>query len=203
MTSWTYFYERIFVSFVLCCDPKNRTESSDPNGGNTIKLGKEEKEETQDRSRGRCRASDGTKGVILRWPWWCSCWKASPYTSNSVSFLLPSSTHPDNYYFRRWIEEVDFVLLVKTGESFEECASRESGRGDGSQDLLTVTNNVFSEGTWYEPEKCDGGYRVPLFGPLERMVRSWFNPFPAQALAWNEVGVGVGPRWKTTMLWPM
>ncbi|CAL8994851.1 unnamed protein product [Prunus brigantina] len=103
---------------------------------------------------------------------------------------------------------------LEFGESFEECAVRELKEETGldidkkKMELLTVTNNVFSEQpkpSHYvtvfmrgvladgddqlpqnlEPTKCDGwdwydwaNLPEPLFWPLEKMVKSGFNPFP-------------------------
>ncbi|XP_021718226.1 nudix hydrolase 1-like [Chenopodium quinoa] len=84
----------------------------------------------------------------------------------------------------------------------------ETGLEIGATELLTVTNNLFVEGPKplhyvtiflrssltntdqvpqnVEPEKCDGwdwydwdNLPQPLFWPLEKMVNSGFNPFPA------------------------
>ncbi|XP_016548480.2 uncharacterized protein LOC107848275 isoform X1 [Capsicum annuum] len=97
------------------------------------------------------------------------------------------------------------------GESFEECAEREVKEETGLEidkaEYLTVTNNIISEKVHVvcifvravladvnqkpetlEPEKCAGwdwyewnNLPKPLFGPLEDMVQSGFNPFPTSA----------------------
>ncbi|KAL3367840.1 hypothetical protein AABB24_008953 [Solanum stoloniferum] len=97
---------------------------------------------------------------------------------------------------------------LEFGESFEECATREVKEETGliidKTEYLTVTNNVISEKVHIvcifiravpadvnqkpetlEPEKCAGwdwyewnNLPKPLFGPLEDMVQSGFNPFP-------------------------
>ena len=97
------------------------------------------------------------------------------------------------------------------GESFEECAARELKEETGLDidkiELLTVTNNLFSDEpkpSHYvivfmravlrdpqqapqnlEPSKCGGwgwyewdDLPKPLFWPFEKMVQGGFNPFP-------------------------
>lgn len=106
-----------------------------------------------------------------------------------------------------WLFDHVFV----TGESFEECAAREVKEETGLEidkpQYLTVTNNVISEKVHtvcifiravpadpnkqpetLEPEKCAGwdwyewnNLPKPLFGPLQDMVQSGFNPFPTTA----------------------
>ncbi|XP_055805655.1 nudix hydrolase 1 isoform X2 [Solanum dulcamara] len=100
---------------------------------------------------------------------------------------------------------------LEFGESFEECATREVKEETGLEidktEYLTVTNNVISEKVHtvcifiravpadpnqmpetVEPEKCAGwdwyewnNLPKPLFGPLQDMVQSGFNPFPNTA----------------------
>ncbi|XP_016515442.1 nudix hydrolase 1-like [Nicotiana tabacum] len=100
---------------------------------------------------------------------------------------------------------------LEFGESFEECATREvkeeTGLDIDKTEYLTVTNNVISEKVHVvsifmravpadpsqnpqtlEPEKCDGwdwyewnNLPKPLFGPLQDMVQSGYNPFPTTA----------------------
>ncbi|CAN4121931.1 unnamed protein product [Withania somnifera] len=100
---------------------------------------------------------------------------------------------------------------LEFGESFEECAAREVKEETGLEidktEYLTVTNNVISEKVHtvcifiravladpnqkpetLEPEKCAGwdwyewnNLPKPLFGPLEDMVQSGFNPLPTTA----------------------
>ncbi|KAJ8548130.1 hypothetical protein K7X08_021366 [Anisodus acutangulus] len=100
---------------------------------------------------------------------------------------------------------------LEFGESFEECAAREVKEETGLEidktEYLTVTNNVISEKVHtvcifiravladvnqkpetLEPGKCAGwdwyewnNLPEPLFGPLEDMVQSGFNPFPVTA----------------------
>ncbi|KAF3619278.1 Nudix hydrolase 1 [Capsicum baccatum] len=100
---------------------------------------------------------------------------------------------------------------LEFGESFEECAEREVKEETGLEidkaEYLTVTNNIISEKVHVvcifvravladvnqkpetlEPEKCAGwdwyewnNLPKPLFGPLEDMVQSGFNPFPTSA----------------------
>ncbi|CAM8906017.1 unnamed protein product [Rhodiola kirilowii] len=95
---------------------------------------------------------------------------------------------------------------LEFGEGFEECAAREAMEETGlvieKIELLTVTNNVFSDAHYVtvfmramcvdlnekpvnmEPEKCYGwdwyhweNLPQPLFPPLEKMVKAGFNPF--------------------------
>uniref|UniRef100_A0A7N0VBR3 Nudix hydrolase domain-containing protein n=1 Tax=Kalanchoe fedtschenkoi TaxID=63787 RepID=A0A7N0VBR3_KALFE len=97
---------------------------------------------------------------------------------------------------------------LEFGESFEECAGREmmeeTGLAIHNIELLTVTNNVFSDDNAHyetvfmratcvnpeepprnmEPDKCHGWdwYRwdnlpQPLFHPLQKMVQDGFTPF--------------------------
>ncbi|KAL3839003.1 hypothetical protein ACJIZ3_023594 [Penstemon smallii] len=85
-----------------------------------------------------------------------------------------------------------FALLsghLEFGESFEECAAREveeTGLDINQIEFLTVTNNIIlkqnekslrnvKDGIWYDWNDLPR----PLFGPLETMVQTGFNPFPS------------------------